>query len=213
MTISPYRLTTADGQVDHAWMDAAVLSEEYAGIRCRIAVGEAGGLVCDDVESHHRLNEALIRVVATDAVVTAVRMSHLEDDVHSLLIDDEGRKVMVRTDDDESPDVDHVVTRQSLETLHDVAKPIDLPWTIPIMLVVSLVLSLWWIYQTRDDLVIAAMFAVASAISIWGIVNAVRARYYLRRHSEAVMGLKSTATRETEQREVLNALVSRRLER
>lgn len=213
MTISPYQLTTADGQVDHAWIEAAVLSQEYAGIRCRISVGGTGGLVCDEIASDHRLNEALIRVVATDAVVAAVRISHLEDDVHSLLFDDGGRKVMVRTEDDESPDVDHVVTRQNLRMLHDVAKPIDLPWTLPIMLAISMVLSLWWTYQTRDDLVVAAMFAVATAISAWGIVNAIRARYYLRRHSEAVIGLKSTAARETERRRVLDDLVRRRIAR
>ena len=37
------------GPVDHAWLDASLLDPSCSGMRCRLVVGEHGGIVCDMV--------------------------------------------------------------------------------------------------------------------------------------------------------------------
>jgi hypothetical protein len=37
------------GPVDHAWLDASLLDPTCSGLRCRLVVGEHGGIVCDMV--------------------------------------------------------------------------------------------------------------------------------------------------------------------
>lgn len=90
------RLTGPDGPVDHAWVDAEQVSPEYAGCRCRIAVGATGGTLCVDVEAGEgRILDALaLRVVATDAVMMVEAACSDDPDAPRVaLVDDEGRAV------------------------------------------------------------------------------------------------------------------------
>lgn len=63
------------GPVDHAWLDAGLLDESCEGLRCRLVVGDQGGIVCDMVTGipsrsiPHDMMDRAVAEIATHAVV------------------------------------------------------------------------------------------------------------------------------------------------
>lgn len=85
------------GVVDHAWLDAALLDDSCRGLRCRMVIGEHGGVLCDRISGRLMVPhdpDALPRIVETIAT-QAVLNTDPRNEEPLPLEDDSGRPARI----------------------------------------------------------------------------------------------------------------------
>jgi hypothetical protein len=209
------RLTGPDGPVDHAWLDAEQVSLEYAGCRCRIAVGATGGTLCVDVEygEGRTLDALALRVIATDAVVMVEAACSDDPDAPRVsLVDEEGRHVAL-----EGGSEGFVIDRDMVEMDDDQLTAVmsleGLPWPTEHLLWILAILSAstalafffghlsWAIYACTAVMWIVAGFALNNLIAMCRLKM---------QHDEEFAPMRNLAMREAERRMALDVLVGSR---
>jgi len=95
------------GPVDHAWLDAGLLDDSCAGLRCRLVVGEQGGIVCDMVTGvpDRRIPEDMLREAATSIATHAVVNTDPRCADPLRIVDDSGRTSRIVADPDDVRDL------------------------------------------------------------------------------------------------------------
>ena len=168
MTPHRMRLVGADGDVTRAWLDASRLSPDYDGIRCVLAIGEEGGVVCVAVEGWSGTDEAALRQVATEAVV-AVEMSVMKDHPDVPLTDKDGRSVEIDPGEDDTAPIDDDVAGGTERHLRHAARRLPTPWA-PMALMAIGIAAVAWILtyadaarETRTIVVLAVTIGLSGA--------------------------------------------------
>lgn len=94
------------GPVGHAWLDAGLIDDSCSGLRCRMVVGEHGGIVCDMVTgtpSRRIASDRMAEVAASVATHAVVNTDPRSTDPLPL-VDDAGGAVRIVTDENDARD-------------------------------------------------------------------------------------------------------------
>lgn len=94
------------GPVGHAWLDAGLIDDSCSGLRCRMVVGEHGGIVCDMVAGtpgRRIASDRLAEVAASVATHAVVNTDPRSTDPLPLT-DDTGAPVRIVTDENDARD-------------------------------------------------------------------------------------------------------------
>ena len=205
MTRHRMRLMGANGATSRAWLDASRLSPDYAGVRCALAIGEEGGVVCIAVEGWRGTGDAGLRLIATEAVIAA-EMSTMEGHPDVPLTDDAGRPVELEPGEDATAPIDDDVVSQT-ERLRRVARRLPFPWAPTALAFIATASAAWDVSQT--DQPSATGIAVAVAIVLATTAFALYAWTCRAMAGRDADTLAATADREMERRRVLDDLVAR----
>ena len=202
------RLVGANGDTDRAWFDASAISPEYHGVRCALAIGEEGGVVCTAVESRLKLVDMSLRQVATDAVV-ATEMTTIEGQPQIALIDDEGGNVVLDKGDDDTPPIDHDVVQAPTEELTYLCEKLPAPIGVlatAIAMSVVVIMCITLIDMPPMLQILLATIPVLGIIAIGFTLKAWRCKIYIDRMVNEAEGI---VAREFERRRLLNELIAK----
>lgn len=126
-------IVNEDGTLMHAWLEGGALSRDLAKMRFRLAVGDAGGLVCDRVEGGDSLRKR-------DRCMLAVRVAREADPRRTPglpFIDDAGRKATIGAHEDMGEEErTGEIERMSDEELTELD---PLPWFVNGRLVLAMI--------------------------------------------------------------------------
>jgi hypothetical protein len=88
------------GPVGHAWLDAGLLDESCAGLRCRLLIGEQGGVLCDMVTGvpGRRIPGDMLREAAASIATHAVVNTDPRSTDPLPIVDDAGRTCRILVD-------------------------------------------------------------------------------------------------------------------
>jgi hypothetical protein len=89
------------GPVDHAWLEGGSIDPSCAGLRCRLVVGDMGGIVCDRIAGASRIEFDRMSSVATYAVL----FTEPRDPSPLPLFDDAGRPARIVADPGDGTDM------------------------------------------------------------------------------------------------------------
>ena len=92
--MSEIRFISEKGPEEKAWVRGEDIHQDFEGIFIGLEVGHAGGIVCSEVRTEKEVNEGLIRLIATEAVLEAEKTRKTDEDTIPLITED-GDRILI----------------------------------------------------------------------------------------------------------------------
>ena len=178
-----------------AWLDAGLLHEACSGYRCRLVIGDRGGVVCDVVTGPRELDKQAVEDLATAAVVNTDPLGR-----GSLaIVDQAGRAARIVADSTHVVEVG-ALARQTTFTQDDMRVVTRL--NINVVTLVTLAIILFGIAMMVGGVWIVGVFNVA--VGTIGLAT----MYRKASDSKDEAGVGTARMREEERRERLPQTVT-----
>lgn len=92
--MSEIRFISEKGPEEKAWVRGEDIHQDFEGIFIGLEVGHAGGIVCSEIRTEKEVNEGLIRLIATEAVLEAEKTRKTDEDTIPLITED-GDRILI----------------------------------------------------------------------------------------------------------------------
>jgi hypothetical protein len=164
--------------VERAWLDAALIDPAYAGLHCRLIVGDHGGIACDRIEGHRELDDENLTRLAEHAVIMTDPNGHDRLPVTT----GDGHDARIVWNDDVTPPDRRMIRRPDSEINRPEPKRADgrrtrimtaLACAMPVLGIAVVALSL---SNYREQPMMPIVLVVGNVMLMFLIVSTIRGR-------------------------------------
>lgn len=164
--------------VERAWLDAALIDPAYAGLHCRLIVGDHGGIACDRIEGHRELDDENLTRLAEHAVIMTDPNGHDRLPVTT----GDGHDARIVRNDDVTPPDRRIIRRPDSEINRPEPKRVDgrrtrimtaLACAMPVLGITAVGLSL---SNYREQPMMPIVLVIGNIMLMFLIASTIRGR-------------------------------------